>query len=78
MKMVTKNQNSMKRKPIKWHVLKFKWVNGWKDTSLQKYLNGTNTGDYYNGLSETAKGMIVTTKYYLGGSDSASGDAETY
>jgi len=43
-------------------------VNEWKDASLQKYLNGTNAGDYYNGLSETTKSMIADTKYYLGGS----------
>ena len=53
-------------------------VNEWKDASLQKYLNGTNAGDYYNGLSETAKGMIADTKYYLGGSNTNSGGAETY
>ena len=35
------------------------WVNG----SLNTYLNN----NYYNTLSETAKNMIGTTKYYLGG-----------
>ena len=53
-------------------------VNEWNNASLQKYLNGTNDGDYYNGLSETAKSMIATTKYYLGGSNTSSGGAETY
>ena len=42
--------------------------NEWKDASLQKYLNGTNAGDYYNGLDDTSKSMVADTKYYLGGS----------
>ncbi len=53
-------------------------VNEWKDTSLLKYLNGTSTGDYYNGLSQTAKDMIATTKYYLGANNTYSSSAEIY
>jgi hypothetical protein len=38
-------------------------VNEWTTASLNAYLNG----DYYNGLSSTAKEMIEPAKTYLGG-----------
>ena len=38
-------------------------ANNWTTSTLNTYLNGT----YYNSLSTTAKNMIGTTKYYLGG-----------
>ena len=49
-------------------------VNEWSTASLNTYLNG----DYYNGLDGVSKSMIGDTKYYLGGSSSSSGGAETY
>ena len=38
-------------------------TNDWTSATLNTYLNN----DYYNTLNETAKNMIGTTKYYLGG-----------
>ncbi len=38
-------------------------TNGWTTATLNTYLNN----DYYNTLSNNAKNMIGTTKYYLGG-----------
>ncbi len=49
-------------------------VNEWSTATLNTYLNG----DYYNGLDATSKSMIAETKYYLGGSDTPKGSAETY
>ena len=49
-------------------------VNEWSTATLNTYLNG----DYYNGLEATSKSMIADTKYYLGGSNTNSGGAETY
>ncbi len=49
-------------------------VNEWPTASLNAYLNG----DYYNGLDAASKSMIADTKYYLGGSNTDSGSAETY
>ena len=49
-------------------------VNEWSTATLNSYLNG----DYYNGLDDTSKSMVADTKYYLGGSGSSSGSAETY
>ena len=40
-------------------------TNNWTNATLNTYLNGT----YYNSLTTTAKNMIGTTKYYLGGYD---------
>ena len=53
---------------------KSKAVNEWSTTTLNTYLNG----DYYNGLDATSKSMVADTKYYLGGSNTGSGGAETY
>lgn len=49
-------------------------VNDWVNSSINSYLNG----DYYNGFDVTCKNMIADTKYYLGGSNTHSGGAETY
>ncbi len=49
-------------------------VNEWSTATLNSYLNG----DYYNGLDATSKNMIADTKYYLGGSNTPEGSAETY
>ena len=38
-------------------------LNDWPQVNLNSYLNG----DYYNGLSDDAKNMIASSKYYLGG-----------
>jgi len=50
------------------------YENEWLTATLNTYLNG----EYYNGLDEMSKNMIADTKYYLGGSDTSSGGAETY
>ena len=49
-------------------------TNKWDNASLNTYLNS----DYYSNLSPESKNMIVDTKYYLGGSDTNFGGAETY
>ena len=49
-------------------------ANEWSTATLNTYLNG----DYYNGIEATSKSMIADTKYYLGGSNTNSGGAETY
>ena len=49
-------------------------VNEWSTATLNTYLNG----DYYNALDDTSKSMVADTKYYLGGSNTVSGGAETY
>ena len=49
-------------------------TNEWSTATLNIYLNG----DYYNGIEATSKSMIADTKYYLGGSNTSSGSAETY
>ena len=49
-------------------------VNEWVTATLNTYLNVA----YYNGLDDTSKSMIAETKYYLGGSDTTEGSAETY
>ena len=52
----------------------FNHVNEWSTATLNTYLNG----DYYNGIDATSKSMIANAKYYLGGSNTESGGAETY
>ena len=49
-------------------------VNEWPTATLNTYLNG----EYYNGLDGTSKSAIADSKYYLGGSNTNSGSAETY
>ena len=49
-------------------------ANEWSTATLNTYLNG----DYYNGLDTTSKSMVADTKYYLGGSNTDNGSAETY
>ena len=49
-------------------------ANEWATATLNTYLNG----DYYNALDATSKSMIADTKYYLGGSNTNYGGAETY
>ncbi len=50
------------------------YANEWSTATLNTYLNG----DYYNGIEATSKSMVADTKYYLGGSNTGSGSAETY
>ena len=41
--------------------------NDWSDASLQVYLNGENSSDYYGSLNETAKEMIDISTWHLRG-----------
>ena len=49
-------------------------INEWSSATLNSYLNG----EYYNGIDDTSKNMTADTKYYLGGSNTSVGGAETY
>ena len=49
-------------------------VNEWTTASLNAYLNG----EYYNSLIDSAKDMIDSVKYYLGGNKELNKDASSY
>lgn len=49
-------------------------VNEWSTATLNTYLNG----EYYNGIDDTSKNMVINNKYYLGGSRTTVGDNESY
>ena len=51
-----------------------KHVNKWETASLNTYLNN----EYYNSLTDTAKNMIDSVKYYLGGGNTSSIDGASF
>ncbi len=52
-------------------------INIWKNASLNGYLNNSNTTSYYTTISDIAKNMIGSTKYYYGGYTSTDISTET-